>query len=205
MVAVLVAIPRQPCVRGLTAAPPEPCDRAGTLRDASSALFEVVNDLMRLLDNISHFLSHNVDNHNQYHIIVGTVKQYGCNPLHGGIHNHLGNWTSCGVHEEFEQPEVKHVHPDLHGKNLDHDGIVRANLENMACTASVPDTIEGSVITAEQIGIRALHGQRAHMACKPTSTFSHKYMHGFDVFNGDKSVPASTFMGALFEPSIMTM
>ena len=44
MVAVLVAIPRQPCVRGLTAAPPEPSDRAGTIDDATSALVDVVNN-----------------------------------------------------------------------------------------------------------------------------------------------------------------
>ena len=133
MVAVLVAIPRQPCARGLTAAPPEPRDRAGTLGDASSALVDAVNDLMRLLDNISHFLSHKMNNHNQHHIIVGTVKQHGCDPVHGGIHNHIGNWTSCGVHDDFEQPEVKPFHPDLLGKHLDHDGIVRANLEITAC------------------------------------------------------------------------
>ena len=56
MVAVPVAISRQPSVRGLTAVPPEPRDRAGTFGDASSALVDVVNDFMRLLGNISHFL-----------------------------------------------------------------------------------------------------------------------------------------------------
>jgi hypothetical protein len=205
MVAVLVAIPRQPCARGLTAAPPEPRDRAGTLGDASSALVDAVNDLMRLLDNISHFLSHKMNNHNQHHIIVGTVKQHGCDPVHGGIHNHIGNWTSCGVHDDFEQPEVKPFHPDLLGKHLDHDGIVRANLEITACTASNFDTNEGSVITAAHVGVRVLYGQHPRMACNSTSTSSLKLLHGIHVGCGESSIPSSAPEREPFKEGIVHM
>ena len=177
MVAVQVANARPPGVRGLTAAPPEPRDSAGHTDDAFSTIVVGISILMPVLDNIS-FRANKMSKHIHHRVTVGAVKHYGCEPVYGGIHNHLENWTSCNVHEQFEQLEVKSVHPDLPGKNLEHDGIVRANLKNTACTASVFDTNVGSVITAVHVGVREVHGHCAYVACKSTSRSFHTYQNG---------------------------
>ena len=182
MVADLVAIPRQSSV--LTGAPrsPEPSDRAGHIENAFSVFVVVISILMPVLNNIS-LQANKMIKHNYYRVTVGPVKHYGCEPVYGGIHNHLKKWTSCGIHEEFEQLEVKPVHPDLPGKNLNYDGIVRTNLTNTACTASVFDANEKSIFTAEHVGVRELHGQHEHVTCTSSSSSSLVYTHGIDMSN----------------------
>ena len=163
MVADLVAIPRQSSV--LTGAPrsPEPSDRAGHIENAFSVFVVVISILMPVLNNIS-LQANKMIKHNYYRVTVGPVKHYGCEPVYGGIHNHLENWTSCNVHEQFEQLEVKSVHPDLPGKNLEHDGIVRTNLKNTACTASVYDANVRSIITGMHDEVHEQHEHPATVA-----------------------------------------
>ena len=163
MVAVQVANARPPGVRGLTAAPSEPRDSAGHTEDAFSTIVVGISILMPVLDNIS-FRENKMSKHNHHHVTVGAVKHYGCEPVYGGIHNHLENWTSCNVHEQCEQLEVKSVHPDLPGKNLEHDGIVRANLKNTACTASIYDTNVRSIITGMHDEVHEQHEHPATVA-----------------------------------------
>ena len=95
MVADLVAIPRQSSV--LTGAPrsPEPSDRAGHIENAFSVFVVVISILMPVLNNIS-LQANKMSKHNYYRVTVGPVKHYGCEPVYGGIHNHLEKWTSCG-------------------------------------------------------------------------------------------------------------
>ena len=186
MVAVLVANARPPGVRGLTAARPEPRDRAGHIDDAFLTIDVVISVLMPVLDNIS-FRANKMSKHIHHRVTVGPVKHYGCEPAYGGIHNHFENRTSYGVHEEFEQLETKPVHPDLPGKNLDHDGIVPTNLYNTANTAMICGAFDASIVPPMPLGRREPCQHQQHMACKSASRFSFEYLHGIQVVNGGSS------------------
>ena len=66
---------------------------------------------------------------------------------------------------------------------MNYDGIVRTNLTNTACTASVFDANEKSIFTAEHVGVRELHGQHEHVTCTSSSSSSLVYTHGIDMSN----------------------
>jgi hypothetical protein len=176
MVAGLVAIPRLPMR-----------ESKGAPRFSASLILAgvigAINVLMQTPDNNSVFLSHKVSNQTPHHIIVGNAMHYGCEHVHGGIHKHLNNWPLCGILQDFEQPEVKLLHPDLPEKNLEYDDIVPANLDTTTNTETIPCALDGSIGASKPFDQRALYQQHPHVACKSTSSSSLIYMHGINVSN----------------------
>jgi hypothetical protein len=182
MVAVLVAIPRQPCVRGLTAAPPEPCDRAGTIGDSSSALVDVINDVNKSTDkhlNKIHIQNQHLTICNMMIIyLVGIVE----NNTIGGGDEPLDVLVRHDFNE-FKAHEIHYPLPGLPDPSFCYGGIVPEHLDNTTNTATNPGVLDGSIGASTPLHQRVLHQQHPHVACKSTSSSSLIYIHGINGSN----------------------